>query len=156
MLGGINVSYYEGFWEADAFFYHLMDRLKKLGMEHKPCHNDLVAENLIKDKKGKLYLIDWEYSGYHDPMWDLASHLLECEFTKDEEELFLHYYFGKTPESVYEEKILIFKICQDILWSAWTILKETQGEDFGTYGVDRLNRGLRMKKEYEEKYEKEQ
>lgn len=156
MLEAGNASCYEGFWEADAFFYHLMDRLSILGPEHKPCHNDLVPENLIKDKNGKLYLIDWEYSGYNDPMWDLAAHLLECEFTKDEEELFLRYYFGGTADPASEEKIMIFKICQDILWSAWTILKETQGEDFGTYGADRLNRGLRYIKEYKEKYGKNQ
>lgn len=154
MLNEVNVAYYHGFSKADAFFYHLMDRLETLGMEHKPCHNDLVAENLIKDKEGKMYLIDWEYSGYHDPMWDLASHLLECEFTEDEEELFLYHYFGQKPDAASEEKIMIFKICQDILWSAWTILKEAQGEDFGTYGIDRLNRGLRLIEEYKEKYEK--
>ena len=38
-------------------------------------------------------------------------------------------------------RILVYKICQDFLWSIWTILKEAQGDDFGTYGIDRYNRG---------------
>lgn len=154
MMTQMHVTCYEGFLEADAYFSHLMERLDELGLERKPCHNDLVAENLIKDEQGKLYLVDWEYAGYNDPMWDLASHLLECEFTRDEEELFLQYYFGTKPGPVEEEKILIFKICQDILWSAWTVLKENQGEDFGSYGTDRLQRALTTIREYEGNYEK--
>lgn len=35
------------------------------------CHNDVVAENVIGDAEPKL--IDWEYAGDNDPMFDLAS-----------------------------------------------------------------------------------
>ena len=38
------------------------------------------------------------------------------------------------------EKILIFKILQDYLWSIWTVLKESRGDDFGSYGLDRFTR----------------
>ena len=55
-------------------------------------------------------LIDWEYSGYNDPMWDLASHLLESEFLPLEEELYLQYYFeGDAPEHA-GRKIRIYEI----------------------------------------------
>jgi thiamine kinase-like enzyme/choline kinase/predicted transcriptional regulator len=148
-------GFYPGFEEMDRFFDHLMERLELLGLEKAPCHNDLVPENLIKDSRGRMYLIDWEYAGSNDPMWDLASHLLECEFTEETKQLFLEQYFqGEIPGEA-REKILIFEICQDILWSAWTRLKEQKGEDFGTYGTDRLQRAARRKKEYEERYEKD-
>ena len=123
-------------------------------MEYKACHNDLVAENFIKNEK-RMYLIDWEYAGMNDPMWDVAAHLLECEFSAEEEELFLHYYFeGDICTKVHRQKILIFKICQDVLWSTWTIAKEMKGEDFGTYGLDRLHRAQRNICEYKRIYEK--
>ena len=32
------------------------------------------------------------------------------------------------------------KICQDFLWAVWTLVKEAEGDDFGSYGVDRFNR----------------
>lgn len=74
-------------------------------------------------------------------MWDLAAHMLECDFSEDEEELFLQKYFGSSViEDRYKTKILIYKICQDFLWSIWTIIKEARGDDFGSYGIDRYNR----------------
>ena len=143
-------SVYPEFQEMDQAFYRLLERLEEIGTDRLPCHNDLVPENLILDADGRLYLIDWEYSGYNDPMWDLASHLLESEFQPLEEELFLQYYFeGDAPEAS-REKIRIFEILQDILWAAWTIAKEAQGEDFGSYGRDRLRRG---KQAYEKLFE---
>lgn len=154
MMAEIHLSGYDGWEEADELFYQLMSRMDELGWEKKSCHNDLVPENFILDEQGRLFLIDWEYSGYNDPMWDIASHLIECEFDPDEEELFLQYYFQTEAEDIQMEKILIFKICQDILWSLWTRLKEAKGEDFGTYGTDRLARALQLKKEYGNKYGK--
>ena len=32
----------------------------------------------------------------------------------------------------------IHKICQDFLWSIWTIFKEMNGVSFGEYGIKRL------------------
>ena len=30
----------------------------------------------------------------------------------------------------------------DVLWSMWTVIKEAKGDDFGTYGKDRLQRAI--------------
>ncbi|CEN31528.1 phosphotransferase [Paraclostridium sordellii] len=113
--------------------------LENLGEESVPCHNDAVPENFVKSDD-KLYLVDWEYSGMNDPMWDLAAHCLECDFSNNEEELFLSLYFNKEVEPRYKTKMLIYKICQDFLWSMWTNIKEANGDDFGTYGEYRYNR----------------
>ncbi|MFD3450483.1 NTP transferase domain-containing protein [Microbacteriaceae bacterium 4G12] len=105
-----------------------------------PCHNDLVPENLVKSGEDTVYLIDWEYSGMNDPMFDLAALSLECGFSPEDEELFLTIYFnGEAPEE-FKTRILINKICQDFLWSIWANIKEAKGDDFGTYGIDRYNR----------------
>lgn len=37
-----------------------------------PCHIDVKGENVLDDGK-KFWLIDWEYGGMSDPMFDLAS-----------------------------------------------------------------------------------
>ena len=58
----------------------LQARINELGVSLAPCHNDLVAENFIKDDSGNLYLIDWEYSGMNDPHWDIAALFLESSF----------------------------------------------------------------------------
>lgn len=119
---------------------NLENELEILGIDLRPCHNDTVPENFIKGKDS-IYLIDWEYSGINDPMWDLAAHIIECDFDEDEEELFLQKYFNTDyVEDKYKRKILIYKICQDFLWSLWTNIKEAKGDDFGSYGIDRYNR----------------
>ncbi|WP_414272366.1 choline/ethanolamine kinase family protein [Streptococcus infantis] len=120
----------------------LKNELEKIGIEKKSCHIDLVPENFIEGPDGHLYLIDWEYSSMNDPMWDLAALFLESEFTPEEEADFLAYYEGdKTPVS--REKIRIYKILQDIIWSLWTIYKEENGADFGDYGISRYNRAVK-------------
>ena len=120
----------------------LKNELEKIGVDKKSCHIDLVAENFIEGPDGHLYLIDWEYSSMNDPMWDLAALFLESEFTPEEEADFLAYYEGdKTPVS--REKIRIYKILQDIIWSLWTIYKEENGSDFGDYGISRYNRAVK-------------
>ena len=120
----------------------LKNELEKIGVDKKSCHIDLVAENFIEGPDGHLYLIDWEYSSMNDPMWDLAALFLESEFTPDEEDSFLSYYESEqTPVS--SEKIRIYKILQDIIWSLWTIYKEENGADFGDYGITRYNRAVK-------------
>ena len=122
--------------------FSLEKRLTDLGVDRKSCHIDLVPENFIESPQGRLYLIDWEYSSMNDPMWDLAALFLESEFTRQEEEAFLsHYESEQIPVS--REKITIYKILQDAIWSLWTVYKEEQGADFGDYGVSRYQRAVK-------------
>ena len=122
--------------------FSLEKRLADLGVDRKSCHIDLVPENFIESPQGRLYLIDWEYSSMNDPMWDLAALFLESEFISQEEEAFLsHYESEQTPVS--REKIAIYKILQDAIWSLWTVYKEEQGADFGDYGVSRYQRAVK-------------
>ena len=133
---------YENYEAVRKDVFSLEKRLADLGVDRKSCHIDLVPENFIESPQGRLYLIDWEYSSMNDPMWDLAALFLESDFTNQEEEDFLAYYeSNKTPVS--REKIRIYKILQDTIWSLWTIYKEENGADFGDYGVTRYQRAVK-------------
>lgn len=148
--GEIKYAYYEKIREK---VFELQSHLEEIGIDRKSCHIDLVPENFIEDENGRVYLIDWEYSAMNDPMWDLAALFIESNYRKSEEgEFFKYYYSENTPVSV--AKIMIYKILQDFLWSLWTIYKEEQGAEFGSYGQDRYNRCLKNLKEYIESYEK--
>ena len=137
--GEISYPNYEAVRKA---VFSLKEELEQIGIDKKSCHIDLVPENFIEGPDGHLYLIDWEYSSMNDPMWDLAALFLESEFTPEEEADFLAYYErDKTPVS--REKIRIYKILQDIIWSLWTIYKEENGADFGDYGISRYNRAVK-------------
>ena len=148
--GEIKYAYYDKIRDK---VFGLQSHLEEIGIDRKSCHIDLVPENFIEDENGRVYLIDWEYSSMNDPMWDLASLFIESNYRKSEEgDFFKYYYSEKTPVSI--AKIMIYKILQDFLWSLWTIYKEEQGAEFGSYGQDRYNRCLKNLKEYIESYEK--
>ena len=148
--GEIKYAYYDKIRDK---VFGLQSHLEEIGIDKKSCHIDLVPENFIEDENGRVYLIDWEYSSMNDPMWDLAALFIESNYRKSEEgDFFKYYYSEKTPVSI--SKIMIYKILQDFLWSLWTIYKEEQGAEFGSYGQDRYNRCLKNLKEYIESYEK--
>ena len=78
----------------------------------------------------------------------LSSFAMESELSEIEALLirqvtsFLsHYESEQTPVS--REKIAIYKILQDAIWSLWTVYKEEQGADFGDYGVNRYQRAVK-------------
>src|SRR3546814_1214018 len=37
-----------------------------------PCHCDPLCENFLDDGR-RLWIVDWEYSGMNDPLWDLGD-----------------------------------------------------------------------------------
>lgn len=138
-----NGKFYDGYKEVKERVFKLKEKLQLFNIELRACHNDTVPENFIKSGE-KIYLIDWEYSGMNDPMWDLAAHSLECNFSKEEEKEFLDSYFLGKMTKEENLRIQIHKICQDFLWSIWTILKEAKGISFGDYGIERYNRAIKL------------
>ncbi|QCJ44148.1 winged helix-turn-helix transcriptional regulator [Bacillus sp. S3] len=132
---------YEHYEETKRQVMVLKEIYQGMNIELTPCHNDALPQNMVKSGENKLYLIDWEYSGMNDPMWDLAWHAMESEFTPEEEELFLTLYFEEDviPLEI-QQRMIMNKIFQDFLWTIWTVIKEAKGDDFGTYGTDLLTR----------------
>ena len=149
LLEKANGRMYEGYEPVREKVFRLEEYLNGLGVSVKPCHNDLVAENFLKAEDGTIYLIDWEYSGMNDPMWDIAALFLENNFTDENQDYFLsHYFEGKEPANA-RKKILAYQILMDYLWTVWTCIKEAQGDDFGTYGMDRYTRAINNLKKIE-------
>ena len=134
---------YEGWEVVHEQVMALENRLNKLGIVLKPCHNDAVPENFLKAKDGNIFLIDWEYSGMNDPMADLAALFLESSFTEENQDYLLSRYFGMSIPEKTGERILCYQVLWDYLWAQWTVIKEAKGDDFGTYGMDRYTRAIK-------------
>ena len=130
-------KFYEGYFELKKEVLKLKGVLKSFNIELVSCHNDTVPENFLK-KGDNLFLIDWEYSGLNDPIWDLAAFSIESNLSDDEEKELLDYYFENSINSTIKIRMEVHKICQDFLWSIWTIFKEMNGVSFGEYGIKRL------------------
>ena len=78
----------------------------------------------------------------NDPMADFAALFLENDFTSENQNYVLaHYYNNNIPVTTYE-KILCYQVLWDCLWAQWTVIKESKGDNFGTYGKDRFDRAI--------------
>lgn len=83
-----------------------------------PCHNDALCENWVEGD-GHLYLIDWEYAGMNDGMWDLADVSIEAGYDEAHDLLFLTKYLGHEPGAFERKHFLANKIYVDYLWTLW-------------------------------------
>ncbi len=108
------------------------------------CHNDLVKENILLDTSKNIYLIDWEYSGMNDTLWDLTSFILENGLTPTEEQYMIEqYHQGKDPRPESPHIIALFKVYQDMLWYLWASIKGHYGDQDDNYAEKRIQRALR-------------
>ncbi|QUW21048.1 phosphotransferase [Sporosarcina sp. Marseille-Q4063] len=133
-------EFFDGFDEVKKDINTLQQYFDDLKIKEVPCHIDPACSNFIISDEDKVYLIDWEYSGMFDPMWDIAAHALEAKLTETEEAFFVRQYFGREATVAEEKRMLLHKIFQDYLWSLWTLFKEEKGDDFGAYGKNRFER----------------
>lgn len=105
-----------------------------------PCHNDTVPENFIIDDTGRTYLVDWEYSGMNDPCWDVAAYILESKLSAEAIHYLIQNYFGHPLTPIEELKIKSFMMAQDLLWTAWALIRHYNGDDFLEYCCIRYER----------------
>lgn len=105
-----------------------------------PCHNDTVPENFIIDNTGRTFLIDWEYSGMNDPCWDVAAYILESKLSSEAILHLVQNYFGHPLTPMEELKIKSFMMAQDLLWTAWALIRHYNGDDFLEYCCIRYER----------------
>ena len=112
-----------------------------------PCHNDSLTGNWVLDGDGRLYLIDWEYSGMNEAMWDLSCLSIEAAYTEENDDALLEAYFGR-PATVEEKKRFIAaKLYVDYLWTLWGLTRVPFDGDFMQEYAD--GRYLRLKRNIE-------
>jgi thiamine kinase-like enzyme len=106
------------------------------------CHCDPLCENFL-DTGERMWLVDWEYSGMNDPMWDLGDLSVEGQFGPEQEEEMIRAYFGGEPLPFDRGRIVIYKAMCDLLWTLWGLIQHANGnpaDDFWAYAVGRFER----------------
>lgn len=100
------------------------------------CHNDPFPNNFLDD--GCLRLLDWEYAGMGDIMFDLACVAWGCQ-SKDRDRL-LAYYFGEE-EGLRQRETLENMIYVVHFWNAmWATLQI--GAPHPTYHYEEISRHM--------------
>lgn len=105
-----------------------------------PCHNDPLCENWVEGNN-RLYLIDWEYAGMNDGMWDLADISIEAGFDNARDEMLLSTYLGREADTMEKKHFLASKIYVDYLWTLWAKARVPyDGQPMEDWAVERYTR----------------
>lgn len=135
-----NISLFEDYKNVKEVVEKLKKDIENSGRKKVPCHNDALCENWIRGNE-KMYLIDWEYAGMNDFMWDLADVCLEADFSPEQEEQLLYCYFGRKPDVSERYFFGVNKVLIDYLWSLWGKTRVPhQGLEMEQYAQERYVR----------------
>ena len=115
-------------------------------LPNKPCHCDPMVENCV-DNGEKMFIIDFEYAGNNDPMWDLGDISVEGDFSQEQDREFLLAYFNHEPSEFDMGRMVMYKAMCDLLWTLWGVVQHANNnpvDDFWAYAVGRLERCRRL------------
>jgi thiamine kinase-like enzyme len=131
-------GYHDVVREAEAVRAALGEHPAKLAA----CHCDPLCENFL-DTGERMWIVDWEYSGMNDPMWDLGDLSVEGAFGPAQDEEMMHAYFGGEPKPTERGRVVIYKAMCDLLWTLWGLIQlanDNPADDFRAYADGRFAR----------------
>jgi thiamine kinase-like enzyme len=107
-----------------------------------PCHCDPLSENFLDDGE-RMWVVDWEYSGMNDPIWDLGDMSVEAGLEEAGDwEMMEAYCAGRVPRALFG-RMVIYKAMCDLLWTLWGLIQHANRnpvDDFWAYAIRRFER----------------
>lgn len=129
------------YFEVASLSVPARDVMAGLKLPLAPCHNDLVAANFL-DVGETFLVLDWEYSGMNDPMFDLAAMAAEAFFTAEQNDRLLASYFkGKVPIED-KSRMIVYRVLWNqwvTLWSMVQIANWNVGDNFWDWGMAHMS-----------------
>ncbi len=107
-----------------------------------PCHCDPLCENFI-DTGSRMWLVDWEYSGMNDPVWDLGDLSVEAGLSAAQDRELLEAWGDGPPSAALVGRMVASKAMCDLLWTLWGLIQHANGnpaDDFWAYATGRFAR----------------
>ena len=87
------------------------------------CHNDLIFTNFLDDED-HLWIVDWEYSGFNNPLFDLGDFASHNNFSKKKEIYLLENYFEKKINDKLLLEFYSFKCAAFLREAMWSMVAE--------------------------------
>ena len=117
-----------------------------------PCHNDLLAENII-NKNNQIFIIDFDYSGNNDPCFELGNLSVEMKYDDEQINNLVKFYYGRIDEDIIS-RVNLQGIVSDIGWSLWSYVQVKNSNlnfDYNAHAIYRLEKAINKmeSKEYE-------
>jgi thiamine kinase-like enzyme len=112
--------------------------------EPAPCHDDLLAGNLIRAQDdGRMLIVDWEYAGMGDRLFDLGNLSINNDFDERADDVLLEAYFGEPPTDGRRGALGLMRCMSDAREAAWGVVQGAVSEldfDFGSYSEEHFDR----------------
>ena len=142
LLSGKDVALPPGYHDVLAEAGAVRAALAARPLPLAPCHCDPLCENFL-DTGDRMWIVDWEYSGMNEPMWDLGDLSVEAGFDADQDAEMMQAYFGHPPKPQDIGRMVIYKAMCDLLWTLWGLIQLADGnpaDDFRAYADTRFAR----------------
>ena len=142
ILAGRDVALPQGYHEIVAEAGAIRTVLAAYPAPLAPCHCDPLCENFL-DTGDTMWIVDWEYCGMNDAMWDLGDLSVEAGFDASQDEELLNAYFGGQITPSDRGRMVIYKAMCDLLWTLWGLIQlanNNPAEDFRAYADGRFSR----------------
>jgi len=117
-----------------------------------PCHNDLLADNII-NKDNQIFIVDFDYSGNNDPCFELGNLSVEMGYDDEQTNKLVKSYYGEINENIIS-RVNLQGVVSDIGWSLWSYVQVENSNlnfDYNAHAIYRLERAINKmdSKEYE-------
>ena len=142
LLSGKDVALPDGYHDVVAEAGSVRAALAAHPVAPVACHCDPLCENFLDDG-ARVWIVDWEYAGMNDPMWDLGDLSVEGQFGESQDEALLTTYFGGEARPFDRGRMVIYKAMCDLLWTLWGLIQLGNGnpaDDFRAYADGRFAR----------------
>lgn len=142
ILSTRNVELPDGYHQVVAGAGPVKEVLANADLPLAPCHCDPLCENFLDDGK-VMWIVDWEYSGMNDPLWDVGDLSVEAGMNAAQDSELMAAYFGRAPTAAETGRMVIYKAMCDLLWTLWGLIQHADGnpaEDFWAYATERFER----------------
>ena len=141
------VAFYEDYEAVKQTVMDIKAQVDRNGAAPRvPCHNDSLMGNWVLDGDGKLYLIDWEYSGMNEAMWDLSCLSIEAEYSEENDEELLDAYYGRRATVEEKKRFAAAKLYVDYLWTLWGLTRVPFDgqfmQDYADFRYERLKKNI--------------
>ena len=112
-----------------------------------PCHNDLLAGNLLLVPTGageEVRIVDYEYSGNNDPCFELGNIWSEATLPPELLDVLVGAYFGRPrPDQVARARL--FALMSQYGWTLWASIMDGSSAlefDFWEWGMQKYERAV--------------
>lgn len=105
-------------------------------------HNDFLAANFLDDGF-KIWVVDWEYGGFNDPLFDIGGLASNNDFKQDLEKEALEMYYEKSISNDFLLKYDSMKTASLLRETMWSMVSEITSKldfDYGEYTQENLSK----------------